>query len=374
MPHRINSLICAVLSLCLWSPSAFAQSPTPRPATSGTRPAAKKPTAPAPEETPGGTSVPRTTREPVGRATIAEEPAESAVPAPRLAGPRLPGALPGPAPQQPAQKGPAPKVALQPISEEMKAALLEWEEKTKDITSLSCPITRIEFDSVFNTETRWMGNVYFENPDRGRIDHKPANKAFLGNPGRVDPQGKPYKIVPGLESKWICTGKKIYVLDMPNKQYDLMDIPPQNQGQNITLSPLPFIFGMKAQDAMQRFGLTFGSMHNPDGKLLNKAGQKLRAAVHIVAVPHRANEAREYQRAEIILHPMTYLPMNLRVLDPAGSKETVYSFDQAALKTNVSWGLVSPFRDPLLPGWTEMKRGNAEPEKLPPRQAQNTGK
>ena len=380
MPHRINSLICAVLSLCFWGSLAFAQTPAPRPATSGARPAAKKLPAPAQEETPRASTIPRTTREPVGRATVADESAESAGPAPRQIGPRQPvaktaGALSGPAPKQPApQDSAAPKLAFLPVAAEMKAVLLDWEAKTKDITSLACPMTRIEFDTVFRTETRSMGNVYFENPDKGRIDFKPANDVFLAKPSRTDAQGKPFKVGPGSQTKWICTGQKIYVLDTLNRQYDLVLIPPQNQGQNITRSPLPFIFGMKAQDAMQRFGLTFGSMNNPKGNLLDKDGKKMRPAFHIVAVPRQPNEAKEYQRAEILLDPGTYLPMNLRMLDPAGSKETVYSFDQTALKVNVSWGLVSPFRDPILPGWTEIKRGNAEPEMPPVRQAQNTEK
>ena len=379
MPHRINSLICAMLSLCLGGFSAFAQTSTPRPATSGARPAAKKLPAPAPEDTPRGATVPRTTREPVGRASVADEPAESTGPAPRTVGPRQPvtkpvGVLPGPAPLQPARQVPAPKLTFEPISQEMKAVLFDWEEKTKDITSLACPITRIEFDAVFYTETRSIGNVYFENPDKGRIDFKPADAEFMAKPGRTDAEGKPFKVGLGPQTKWICTGKKIYVLDMPSKQYDVVVIPPQSQGLNITRSPLPFIFGMKAQDAMQRFALRFGSYHNLDGKLLDKAGNKRPLAVHIVANPLQPQEAMEYLEAEIILDPTTFLPRNLRMIDPAGNKETVYSFDKKQLKVGISWGLVSPFRDPILPGWTEIKRGNAEPERPPVRQTQNMEK
>ena len=256
----------------------------------------------------------------------------------------------------------------------MKQVLLDWEANTKNITSLYCPITRIEFDTVFCTETRSMGIVYFENPDQGRIDFKPADATFLAKPARVNAQGKSFKVSPGTETRWICTGEKIYILDVLNKQYDSVVIPPQNQGQNITRSPLPFIFGMKANDAMQRFALKFGTLHNPEGKLLGKTGKPLRAAIHIVANPVQPNEAKEYLEAEIILDPKTYLPMNLRMLDPAGSKETVYSFDQNALKVNVNWGLKNPFKDPYLPGWTEMKHGNADPAQPPVRQTQNVEK
>ena len=381
MPHRINSLCFALLSLCLGAQIAWAQTPSSRPATGSTRPPAKKSSIPATEEAVPRSTLPRIAREPAGRAGIHDEPAETTDPgiAPIQAGPRQFGpqqrAMQGPAPRQlVAEDGEKPQVIFKPISEEMKAVLLDWENNTKNITSLSCPITRFEFDIVFATETRSVGKVYFQNPDMGRIDFSPADKTLLAKTaGRVDEQGRPFKVIAGPESKWICTGKKIYILDMLSKQYDTVEIPPQNQGQNISRSPLPFIFGMKAEDAMRRFHMKFGEFHNPDGTLVDKTGKKLRPGIHIVANPKLLNEAKEYREAHVILDPATFLPMNLRTIDPAGNKETVYSFDQSALKVGVKWGLTNPFRDPILPGWTEMKHGNADPQP-PIRQTQNTMK
>ena len=65
----------------------------------------------------------------------------------------------GPATEQPRKEGLAPKVGV--ITEEMKALLSEWEEKTKDINSLSCSFTRYEYDKVFAKETRSVGTIYF---------------------------------------------------------------------------------------------------------------------------------------------------------------------------------------------------------------------
>lgn len=366
VPHRINSLICLAFGLCLWTQSAQAQSSIPRP-TGGARPAPKKSLIPAAGVEVPATSVPRIARPPVGRAVIEEEPAETAEPQPVRGIPKQ-GAMQGPIPRQPAMPGPAPQVAMQPIPPGMKQLLLDWEAKTDNIKSLSCPITRIEFDKVFATETRSKGKVFFENPDRGRIDFEPADEALLMKPGRVDEKGKPYKVSPGASAKWICTGKMIYVLDVKNKSYDLIEIPPQMQGQNITRSPLPFIFGMKAQDAMQRFALRFGQFHNPQGNKVGANGKPLRPALHIIANPIDPNVAKEYIEAEIIVDAETFLPMNLRTLDPAGNKETVYSFNQAELKIGAKW-INSPF-SVTLPGWQLMRHHKAEPEL----QAENTPK
>ena len=102
VPHRINSLICLTLGLCLWTQFAQAQSSIPRPA-SGTRPATQKSPVPAAGQKAPATSVPRIAREPVGNATLADEPAENAEPQRKPAGPfPKQGAMQGPDPQQPA--------------------------------------------------------------------------------------------------------------------------------------------------------------------------------------------------------------------------------------------------------------------------------
>ena len=278
----------------------------------------------------------------------------------------------GPATEQPRKEGLAPKVGV--ITEEMKALLSEWEEKTKDINSLSCSFTRYEYDKVFAKETRSVGTIYFQNPDKGRIDFEPAGKALMAlSSGHRDDQNKPFRVVAGDLTQWICTGKWIYVLNNAAKSYDRVEIPPEMQGQNITRSPLPFIFGMKAQDAMNRFALRLGDMHNPDGAHLTGDGKPMRRQLHIVANPFDPNVAREYTQAEILLNPETFLPMSLRTIDPAGNKETVYLFDPKSLNVGGGWGLKNPFKAPALIGWQLLNDGKAEPEQ-PPQQAQRAEK
>ena len=370
VPNRIQTLFFVVLGLCLAAQGVSAQAPTQRPTTGGTRPPVKKPATPVTNEASRPSTVPKTTRPPAGRATVGDEPADSAEPGPATKPRPVPQGPAQQGPQPTAKDGPAPKVVMQPISEEMKKLLHEWEQETKGVKSLSCPMTRYEFDSVFAKETRSTGTLYFENPDKGRIDFEPADKERLAIPsGRQDAQGKPFKVLPGTSSKWICTGKMIYILDMTSKSYDRIQIPPQMQGQNITQSPLPFIFGMKAQDAMKRFAMRFGQFNDPTG-----AKNPDRKIYHIVANPLQPNVAREYIQAEIILDAATFRPLNLRTVDPSGNKETVYSFNLAKLKEQVGWGLTNPFKDPQLIGWELMHDIKAEPEDPPVRQAQKAPK
>ncbi len=365
MPNRINSLIFSVLSLCLGAHVALAQSSIPRTTSGGARPAARKSTVPQSGESSRSNSLPQTTRPPAGRVDATAEAAEDAAPVPKAA-PRL---RQGPAPAQAAATENPPAVVVEQVSEEMREVLQQWEKNTAGINTLYCPITRYEFDKVFGKETRSMGKVYFENPDKGRIDFQPADDERMKVPaGRQLANGAPFTVIAGNPTQWICTGKMIYIKDMATKTYDRVQIPPQMQGKNITHSPLPFIFGMKADDAVARFKLTFGPFHNPAGKKVAKNGKPLRKVLHIVANPKDKNVAKEYIQAEIVLDPETFLPLNLRTTDPSGNKETVYSFDQPAMKVGCSWGLNNPFREPMLVGWTLNNDVKAESE--PVRRAQ----
>ena len=258
---------------------------------------------------------------------------------------------------------PMPKPA--PVTEEMSQFLLQWESKNKNITSLQSKFTRIEFDHTFDTETRWTGTFYLERPDRWRIDFEPADAALLDKPSsRSRADGTPFRVKSGAATQWICTGKRLYVLDVTNRAYDTFDFTPQYQGQNRTGpglphsigGPLPFLFALKAEDAKQLFTLRFGALfHNPLGGKLGADGKPLHKAIHIVANPIHPGIAKWYSEVEVVFDADTYLPLNLRIIDPAGDKETVYSFDQSNTKLGEDWGRNSPFRDPFL---VSLKQGS----------------
>ncbi len=332
MSHRLCLTSLFTLGLCLNVSFVAAQSTRPRPsAGTGTQ------TAPAAK--PAANQLPRVPREPAGNVQP-QAPAGNAAVRPK-AGPQ-------------AANAPKAQVTVKPVSDAVWQLLLEWEEKTKGIKSLSCDVKRMEYDVIFATETRSLGRVYFEQPDRGRLDFGPADAKWLARKSRVTDKGTAYKIVAGESTTWVCTGQNVYALHHKDKSYDLIDIPPALQGQNITRSPLPFIFGMKAKEAVDRYAIKLGEFHNPQGNP---------PTIHIIANPFDPNVAKEYVQAEFLLAPETFLPTNLRMLDPSGNKETVYSFDHNTIKTNEGFGFLraNPFKQPNVSGWTLMHHLKDEP-------------
>lgn len=266
-----------------------------------------------------------------------------------------------PAAAQPAagQMGarPAPNLAQSP---EVTASLQRWERYTRNIQRLHGQFERYIYDSTFLVERRAEGEFWYENPDKARIDLRPSTRlpdadanGLRLNTRKIGANGKPFSVQPDDASRWVCRGDALLIIDDLNKKYSVLDIPPHLQGQNITKSPLPFLFGINAAAMQQRY-------------LLNPGGMQIyqnRTVVHLVAYPKLASDAKEWQRAEVLLDPGNYfqdnnrepiyIPVAIKLLDPSGQTETVYVFypDQTKLNQTLLWG--NPFKDPgLLSGYT----------------------
>lgn len=229
---------------------------------------------------------------------------------------------------------------------ELEAVLREWEQKTAIITRLRGAHQRYEYDEVFAVEKRAIGKFWYEAPDKGRIDFEPAplTDTKTGKPlvsRKRNAAGQPYELQAEEPLTWNCDGKSIIQVEHDTKTYGVAEIAPQYQGENIMDSPLPFLFGMKADKIKQRYKLSLGQQNG-------KSGNDGRKKFHIVALPLLQADARNWQRAEVILDAEYCLPSAIRLIDPAGSKETVYVFPLGGMKANEKWWIDDPFKMSLL--------------------------
>lgn len=249
------------------------------------------------------------------------------------------------------------EVAPERPSPHMLLLLQTWEQKTAGIDTLQGSFRRYTYDSVFMTEKRAVGRYWFGSPDKARMDFQPdpeIAKALSTAPeGKLhhEFQGKTFSVEVDTARTWICTGKEILEVDHPQKQYSRMEIPQEYQGQRITDGPLPFLFGMKADSVSTRYKLVFGEKHDPQSQ------------VHIVAYPLLPQLRREFQRAELLLDPKTYMPQAVKLWDPSGNVETVYLFYNPEPFTLLD-KLKGPWSVSLV-GWTKIQDIKADPAQLP---------
>lgn len=235
------------------------------------------------------------------------------------------------------------------ISKELEDLLVVWEQQSSKVNRLRGDIRRFTYDSVFSVEKRAVGVFWYQNPDLGRIDFGSVKVPDPGiNPDKKDANGKPYTIESDVPQRWICTGKQIFIIHDDKKLYDKIDIPAQQQGKNIINGPLPFLFGLKAEQAKTRYMLSLGDKHFPQGKVEKLANGKTRQwppQVHIVAVPKLEVDAREWSRAEVMLDASTFIPMAIKLFNPQGTMETVYLLAPSGIKVNEAIWVNNPFND-----------------------------
>lgn len=223
-----------------------------------------------------------------------------------------------------------------------------WEQKSTEIERLRGTFMRYVYDDVYSAEKRAYGRFWYESPDKGRMDFRTVELPDPPiNEDKLAPNGAPFRILAEENQRWICTGEEIFIIHDDDQIYDYIEIPPHQQGQNISRGPLPFLFGMRAEDAKQRYHLNLGEMHYPEGRVVRfrDGTQGTDYQVHVIAYPKTNVDRQEWRRAEVLLDGQSFLPRAIRLLDPTMEKETVYVFDAHQLRPNERVWFPSPFNE-----------------------------
>ena len=209
-----------------------------------------------------------------------------------------------------------PVLQLQNLPPELEKILADWEIASAKIKKLQGEHYRYVYDYVFMVEKRSQGLFYYEAPDKGRIDLV-GRKVRSGTVAvKLDPNtGKQVKLKVEADrpEKWICDGQQISMVNVIDKTVERFPIPPENKGASIIDGPLPFLFGMPAEKAKRRYFL----------KLLKSPSQ---SQIWLEARPRWRQDAVNYRQAKVILDKKTFLPVAVQLIDPPGTKETVFTF------------------------------------------------
>ncbi len=236
-------------------------------------------------------------------------------------------------------------------NQQRQAAVLDqvltaWFNSSKQIQKLEGEHRRFVFDFVFNVEKQAAGRFYYESPDKGRIDLTPVQVKAGQQNQKVNPQNGQkviLKVQADTAERWVCDGQQILVVDDVQKVVQQFNIPKEMQGGNIMDGPLPFLFGMPPEKAKARYDIQVLSI---------KDGQ-----IDLFVKPKQAQDASNYKWARVRIEQKTMLPMAVQMLDPAGTRETVYTFPRITKNPNQGlfnklkwWKDKDPFK-PSLKGY-----------------------
>lgn len=251
----------------------------------------------------------------------------------------------------------------------LEQVLTVWEQRTEKVTHFECDFKRWQYDPLVHAEspsTIAAGKIKFMDPDKGlfkvsEIKHvagKGSNPEY-----RVDPNAQ-------FGEHWICDGNWVHVLDANTKKAVRYELPPSMRGEAIYRSPLPFLFGVKADEIMQRYWIH--PVTPPEGD----------DSVWLEAYPKRADDAGNYKKVQIVLDRKDILPKALIVFLPNWRPEQahreIYEFSNRNDNANSgAWNAIQrtvlqkEFIPTKLPGdWEVIEEPYIPPEQQPNQIAQ----
>ncbi len=212
-----------------------------------------------------------------------------------------------------------------------------WEMNTAKIQRYQCNFKRWIFDPTQNTgndaAAKGEGTIRFMQPDKGlfRVD----KLEFFA--GRDDKQNALYRENERqkLGEYWLCDGEYVHILDRNDKKCLKVELPPEMRGNQIHLSPLPFLFGVKAQEIKERYWVR---------PIAPPAGSR---DVVLETFPKRPDDAGNYSRVQIVLDAVDVLPKTLVVFlpnfRPDQPHREVYEFTDR----DKDWNMLDQMKDKL---------------------------
>jgi TIGR03009 family protein len=227
---------------------------------------------------------------------------------------------------------PAPDpLKVEVISPELEKILKNWELTTSGFKKMTAEFSRFKYDKTFEVEWRAEGKVAYEAPDKGNyvLNGVTIEKGDVSKKKSAK-DGTPYTLKSSDSERWVCTGKEVIKINEKDKTDEKLPIPPDSQGENIMDGPLPFLFGMKADQAKRRYKLS-----------LNKNTSK--EEIWLDVIPRWQNDAANWSSAVVIIYAKTFQPKAVKLVDPTGA-ESVHLFKN--IEINPKRGF---FSDPFKP-------------------------
>jgi len=233
-------------------------------------------------------------------------------------------------------KSPFPELN-QPQQQYLDQVLKVWEESTKKIERYQCNFKRWIYDPAQNTgedaAAKGEGVIRFMQPDKGLF--KVEKVEFYS--GRDDKQAATYRENERQKfgEYWLCDGDYVHILDRNEKKCLKVQLPPSMRGQQIHLSPLPFLFGVKAAEIKSRYWVR--PIAPPQGS----------KDVWLETYPKRPDDAGNYSRVQIVLDANEVLPKALIVFLPNWRAEQQHREVYEFTERDKDWNMLDQMKSKL---------------------------
>jgi TIGR03009 family protein len=241
---------------------------------------------------------------------------------------------------------PPPKNDKVPLSDaELDKLLKAWERKMTGIERLSVNCERKEVDGLRGKEENYRGRASFLKPNMAILD---LTKVEDAKDSRDKPQSD--------RESYISNGNKLYEFQYKYKLVRVHELPKDGGVSDDTF--LAFLFGMKAEQARQRYTMSAEVKPNANDYIC------------VRILPKKPADKQEFTEARLVffspnigtLNPMWadwgLLPARLWFKNPNGN-QVLWTFSHANLSPKLE---KSDFVQPTVPKGWRLENANPAPE------------
>ena len=257
-----------------------------------------------------------------------------------------------------APMGQAPFPRLEPAYQQyLDDVLAKWEQSTGGITRYQCKFSRWQYNPTATKdpnafETAGTGVIKYLAPDKGMFQVEELKFR------KQKPDGTwGHEVIPGQYGEWwICDGESVHLYDQTQKIAKKYALPPNMRGAEVFNSPLPFVFGVKAEKVNARFWIR----PLPPPALAN--GQPNENVILLEAYPKFQADAVNYHHVSIYLDRTQFLPLAIVISLPQWTPQQDHKEVFEFRDREVNAGLLAKineaiFRQSFIPkeppkGWT----------------------
>ena len=258
-----------------------------------------------------------------------------------------------------------------------------WQQTSDKVKQYKCDFVRYEYDTeevnLRDPKTNQLyayqqaaGEIRFAAPDKARFET--AKVYRFDKPPEQGNGEASYRPLEGhsiwgrnIHECWVCTGDTVYDFDFEGKARYASKIPPELQG-NVAESPLPFLFGAKKKDVMNRYWVRYVPKYETDAQGQQKLIEK---EIWLDIYPKRINDRQMYSKVELILSADDFMPLAIHMYAPNynpsknnySSRYFLFQNRKINGRLDALAGWMNRFVEPTVPAtWRKVDRATAPPQ------------
>jgi len=212
-----------------------------------------------------------------------------------------------------------------PPPADLDTILKNWHEQVSQYPGINASFKQTSYDDVFEVQKFGTGTLKVNRSGEASRVVQGANNQNVRL--KNNSKGGPYHLEPAQDETWYWGNRKIIQLNMTNRTFDQVDIPDPkpDSKKSLTFGSFyggffngiflqPFLLGMPPEEIKQHYEMS----------ILKQNTEQVRIAFK----PKTKQDLLNWSDAELILNLKTYLPYALKIVDPPGTKSTVYLFTE----------------------------------------------